>query len=265
MENRAITQGYMTVGELAKRMGTTVRTLQYYDREGLLPPSSESEGGRRLYTDKDMIRLYQIQSLKSLGFSLNAIKNCLMSLDTPADVAQMLAQQASAIREKIRCLTQSLEAIEKLKDEVLQIQTVDFKKYADIITNLQMNNESYWMIKHFDDELLDCFRSRFDMDSGMAMLKTLTLLDEEAIRLQRSGVPPEGEEGQKFAQSYWTMVMEFTGGDLRMLPKLMAADRNNGPQLEQNRKRAAATAYLEAALDVYLSRLGIDPFGEAAE
>ena len=40
--------GFMTVGELAARLGTTVRTLQYYDRLGLLPPSGESEGGRRL-------------------------------------------------------------------------------------------------------------------------------------------------------------------------------------------------------------------------
>ena len=59
-KNRAIPKGYMTVGELAKKMGTTVRTLQYYDKEGLLSPSSESEGGRRLYTDKDMVKLHQI-------------------------------------------------------------------------------------------------------------------------------------------------------------------------------------------------------------
>lgn len=37
MENqRAIPQGYMTTGEVAKRMGVTVRTLQHYDREGLI-------------------------------------------------------------------------------------------------------------------------------------------------------------------------------------------------------------------------------------
>ena len=61
---------YMSVGELAKKMHTTVRTLQYYDKEKLLCPSSQSEGGRRLYTHKDMIKLHQIQSLKSLGFSI---------------------------------------------------------------------------------------------------------------------------------------------------------------------------------------------------
>ena len=60
---RAIPQGFMTVGEVAKKMGVTVRTLQYYDKEGLLSPSAESEGGRRLYTDKDLVMLHQIISL----------------------------------------------------------------------------------------------------------------------------------------------------------------------------------------------------------
>lgn len=73
-KKKSIPQGFMTIGELAKKMGTTVRTLQYYDKEGLLTPTGESEGGRRLYTHKDMIQLHQIQSLKSLGFSLKDIK-----------------------------------------------------------------------------------------------------------------------------------------------------------------------------------------------
>lgn len=130
---RAIPDGYMTVGEVAKKVGTTVRTLQYYDKEGLLSPSAESEGGRRLYTDKDLVILHQILSLKSLGFSLNDIKQRLIPLETPTDVATALTEQADSIREKIEQLTASLTAIEQLKTEVLQMRTVNFKKYADII------------------------------------------------------------------------------------------------------------------------------------
>ena len=78
---RAIPPGFMTVGEIAKKMGVTIRTLQYYDKEGLLTPSSESEGGRRLYTDKDLLMLNQIISLKSLGFSLEDIKGRLFPLE----------------------------------------------------------------------------------------------------------------------------------------------------------------------------------------
>ena len=130
---RAIPQGFMTVGEVAKKMGVTVRTLQYYDKEGLLSPSAESDGGRRLYTDKDLVMLNQIISLKSLGFSLDDIKGRLFPLETPEEVANALTEQADDIRKKIEQLKASLSAIEQLKTEVLQIQTVNFKKYADII------------------------------------------------------------------------------------------------------------------------------------
>ena len=164
-KHRAIPKGYMTVGEVAKKIGVTVRTLQYYDKEGLLSPSAESEGGRRLYTDKDLVILHQIISLKSLGFSLDDIKHRLISLETPTDVANALTEQADSIREKIEQLTASLAAIEQLKEEVLQMQTVNFKKYADIIVNLQMKNNSYYLIKRFDDDTLDHIRNRFDKES----------------------------------------------------------------------------------------------------
>ena len=107
-KKKAIPENFMTVGELAKKMGTTVRTLQYYDKEGLLSPTTESEGGRRLYTHKDMIKLHQILSLKSLGFSLADIKNKLISLDTPEEVATVLNEQSLAIQQKIEQLTEEL-------------------------------------------------------------------------------------------------------------------------------------------------------------
>lgn len=50
----------MTVGELARRVGVTVRTIQYYDQKGLLHPSSKSEQNQRLYSTGDEERLYRI-------------------------------------------------------------------------------------------------------------------------------------------------------------------------------------------------------------
>lgn len=253
---RAIPQGYMTVGEMAKRMGVTVRTLQYYHREGLLTPSLESEGGRRLYSGKDLIRLHQILSLKSLGFSLDDIRTRLMPLDTPVDVAEALSAQAGLIREKLAALSESLEEVEALMAEVLQMETVDFAKYADIIVNLQMKNEHYRLIKHLDDKTLDRLRSRFDQESAAALLDTFSRLSREAARLQKEGAPPGGALGQAFARDFWAMLMEFTDGDLTMLPKLMELGHLAGSGGE------GAEEFIGAALDVYLTSLGMEPFEE---
>ena len=260
---RAIPQGYMTAGAAAKKMGVTVRTLQHYDREGLLSPSAKSEGGRRLYTDKDMIRLHQILSLKHLGFSLDDIRNRLIPLDTPADVAQVLSEQAAIVREKIAGLTEALSKIEALKAEVLDMRSVDFKKYADIIVNLEMKNSFYWLIKHFDGETLDHIRSRFDRESGMLFLQRFLRLQDEAIRLHADGVPAEGRRGQQFAEAYWALIMDFTGGDAAMLPKLIEMGQSGDFDREWTQKQARANAFIEPALGAYFTSEGIKPFQES--
>lgn len=261
-ESRATPKGYMTIGKVAQKMGVTVRTLQYYDRKGLLHPSAESEGGRRLYTDKDLIQLHQILSMKHLGFTLDDIKNRLVSLDTPLEVADALKAQAAVIRSKIDALRDSLEAIETLQAEVLKMQSVDFKKYADIIVNLQMKNEYYWLIKHFDDQMLDHIRSRFDKDSGLAMIERFTHLCNEAIRLKENGTPPENQESQRLAQEFWKMVMDFTGGDMDMLPKLMEFGNLDGLDGEWKQRQEKALAFIQPALDVYFKKIGMCPLEE---
>ena len=263
--HKDIPQGYMTVGEVAKKMDVTVRTIQYYDREGLLSPSARSEGGRRLYTDRDIVKLHQILSLKHLGFSLDDIRDRLIPLDTPAEVAAVLAEQAAAVRQKIEGLSESLRELEVLREEVLQMQSVDFKKYADIIVNLQMKNDFYWLIKHFDDQTLDHIRSHFDKDSGKAFMDTFLQLQDEAIRLQNAGVPADSDEGQRFAKAYWDLIMDFTGGDMSMLPKLIEIGQFQGAQQGWKEKQSLANGYVEQALDFYFSQLGVDPFQEEAK
>lgn len=261
-KHKAIPHGYMTVGEVAKKMDVTVRTLQHYDREGLLSPSAISEGGRRLYTDKDIVKLHQILSLKHLGFSLDDIKNRLISLDTPNEIAAVLEQQATAVQRKIDSLSESLRELEALRAEVLQMQSVDFKKYADIIVNLQMKNDYYWLIKHFDDQTLDHIRSHFDKDSGKAFMDTFVQLQDEAIRLQNAGIPADSDEAQRFAKAYWNMITEFTGGDMSMLSKLMELGQFEGTDPKWQEKQSLANVYVGQVLEVYFSLLGVDPFEE---
>ena len=261
-KHRAIPLGFMSVGEVAKKIGVTVRTLQYYDKIGLLSPSAESEGGRRLYTDKDLVMLHQIISLKSLGFSLDDIKHCLISLETPTDVANALTKQADSIKTKIEQLTASLTAIEQLKEEVLQMQTVNFKKYADIIVNLQMKNNSYYLIKRFDDDTLDYIRHHFDKESGLNFMDRFNRLSDEIIELQKANVSPESEQCQQVVKAYWGLITEFTNGDMSMLPKLMEIGKIDTATNAWEERQKIVNAYLEPALQIYFSRLEENPFEE---
>lgn len=262
--HNGVPHGYISVGAMAKKMGVTVRTLQYYDRIGLLTPTAESEGGRRLYTDKDLIRLHQILSLKHLGFTLGDIKNRVMPLDTPADVAKILTEQAADMKRKIQSLSKAYEEIELLKAEVLKMQSVDFKQYADIIVNIQMKNEHYGLIKHFDEQTLDHIRSRFTKESGTTFINDFSLLNDKILDLQKDNVPPDSEAAQSLAKAFWDMVMDFTQGDMSMLPSLMKAGTIND-HTTWGEKQALVNAYIEKALDVYFTKLGADPFAEESK
>lgn len=257
-KQKAIPDGYMTVGELAKKMNTTVRTLQYYDKEGLLSPSAESEGGRRLYTEKDIIHLHQIQSMKYLGFSLYDIKYQLVSLDTPQDVATVLTRQIEAIREDIESLSNVLHDIQRLQEEILQIEAVDWTKYADIIVNLQMKNEFYGVVKHFDKRTMDHLHKRFDWDSGTAVINAMNRLIEEAIGYQKDGIVPDSEQGQNLAKAWWDMITEATGGDLSLLSNMTKGAKASGNK-EFDERFALAEPYLEKVMEVYFTNQKCNP------
>ena len=260
-KHRAIPQGYMTIGELAKRMNTTVRTLQYYDREGILSPSCESEGGRRLYSEKDVVKLHQIQSMKYLGFSLDEIKNKLVFLETPTDVANALTAQAEMIRKKIASLSEVLQAAEALKTETLQMEAVNWGTYAIIVSLLQKDNADYWVIKHFDDKTLSHVMNHFDEQSGLAMFDRWGKLCAEAAKLQEDNVSPASLEGQNLAKIFWDFVTEFTGGDMSMLPKLMEFNQNKDDWDETWKKQwESAEGFVGLALQAYFTNLGSNPF-----
>jgi len=256
---RAKPQGYMTVGEIAKKMGVTVRTLQYYDKEGVLSPSAESEGGRRLYTNKDIVKLHQIQSMKYLGFSLEDIKTRLPSINTPQEVAEVLTEQAKALREKINSLTDVLIAIEKLETEVLQMQSVDWEKYAYIISLLETKNDLYWAMKHFDDKLLDHVRG-FDEESGRAMMDSQNRLFDRVRGLQKKGVSPESEQGQAFAKDFWDHIMEFAKGNMNILPELM---KLNSAQEDASGDWKNFSEFVSLALTAHFKSIGHNPLEEA--
>ena len=87
------------IGELAARVGVSVRTLHHYDRLGLVQPSARSEAGYRLYGEPDFLRLQQVLTLRCLGFPLRRIRDVLDSEDF--DVAASLRVQRIALRERI--------------------------------------------------------------------------------------------------------------------------------------------------------------------
>lgn len=76
----------MQIGEVAERTGLSQRTIRYYGEVGLVAPSSRTDGGFRLYTDRDVEKLELIKKMKPLDYSLEEMREVLgllAELDTP--------------------------------------------------------------------------------------------------------------------------------------------------------------------------------------
>src|SRR5665213_3027952 len=77
----------MTIGELARRTGLAARTLRFYADAGVLPETSSSESGYRLFGTEAVARARLLRTLRELGIGLEDIKRVLaaeVSLALPA-------------------------------------------------------------------------------------------------------------------------------------------------------------------------------------
>ncbi|MFZ6711833.1 Cd(II)/Pb(II)-responsive transcriptional regulator [Undibacterium sp. TC9W] len=75
----------LKIGELAKRSGCLVETIRYYEKEGLLPQASRSQGNFRLYGEMHAERLQFIRHCRSLDMTLDEIRQLLQFRDAPED------------------------------------------------------------------------------------------------------------------------------------------------------------------------------------
>jgi DNA-binding transcriptional MerR regulator len=106
--------GRMQIGEVAERIGLSLRTIRYYEEVGLAVPSARSEGGFRLYVEDDVERLRVIMQMKPLGFSLEEMRELLTLLDAgpDADPARLAAFRDQAA-DRVVTLREQLATAER--------------------------------------------------------------------------------------------------------------------------------------------------------
>ncbi len=100
------------IGRVAKRTGLTVDAIRFYEKAGLLPRPARTEGGYRLYHEREVADLEFIQKAQQLGFSLNEIRELFSIQRHPdescAHVRDLIAAKLGVVRAKIANL-QKLE------------------------------------------------------------------------------------------------------------------------------------------------------------
>ncbi len=109
----------MTIGEVARRSGFTVKALRFYDRRGLLPPAGRSPARYRLYSEADLHRLEFIRHAKALGLTLDEICELVASARqdgrglTRARLRRILGERITQTAHQIATLTRLRNELER--------------------------------------------------------------------------------------------------------------------------------------------------------
>ncbi|MEN8614755.1 MerR family transcriptional regulator [Dehalogenimonas sp. THU2] len=87
------------IGDVAKEVGVSLRTVRYYEEEDLLEPTAVTPNGLRLYNKRDIVRLRFINTLRRLDMSVDDIKAVLgLNVPAPGTKAEILERSLKALK-----------------------------------------------------------------------------------------------------------------------------------------------------------------------
>lgn len=133
MENR------IKIGDFVKLTGSTLKTINYYHKIGLLLEPERSPGGYRLYGPEELNRMRLIKHLKSLGLDLKRIKKILGDVNNNTTLQEVLQISLNELLNDKKSIEVRIAKIEKLLSEDTvrldenSLESPTFQKMAEIL------------------------------------------------------------------------------------------------------------------------------------
>ncbi|MFP4537250.1 MAG: MerR family transcriptional regulator [Dichotomicrobium sp.] len=136
----------LSIGALARKTGTKVQTIRYYEQIGLMPEPGRTDGGQRRYGEADLDRLAFIRHARQLGFPLDAIRELLELADRPD---QPCAAADSIAQRQLRQVEQRIARLEALRTELRRmIRECDGGSLADCRVIEVLRDHSECLTEH---------------------------------------------------------------------------------------------------------------------
>ncbi|TAK92494.1 MAG: MerR family transcriptional regulator [Burkholderiaceae bacterium] len=199
------------IGELAKRIGITVRTLHHYDAIGLVKPSGRSEAGYRLYDRNDVARLYRIQALRGLGLSLAQTAELLSS--PSGELCAVIGQQMRAIEQELAQAAALRERLAKLDAQLAADDDPDSEVWLSTLAMMSTRH------KHFSAADIDALQQRTDPRSFLEQWRAFI---PEVRAAMNDRLPPQSAEAKALSERWMLLVEQTMVVDPRFIVKLRA-------------------------------------------
>ncbi|MFI9721244.1 MerR family transcriptional regulator [Streptomyces sp. NPDC052396] len=215
------------VGPLAQASGLTVRTLHHWDAIGLLSPSRRTTGGHREYTEADLIRLYQVLALRSLGLSLETIATCL---DSGVDPVRLIQDHLTRVQETANALDLLRTRLTTLLDALSAGHAPDTDALLNALRAIGSATPQAEgaLQEQLADDQIEVLRTRA-ASLGPALHYLLEVewpeLYRRADRLRTEGAGPTDRRVQRLVSRMDELSTLLTGGDQAISQGVRAAWR----------------------------------------
>jgi DNA-binding transcriptional MerR regulator len=109
----------MRIGEVAQRIGTSTRTLRFYEQQGLLP-ARRTANGYREYDETDVRLVREIRTLQEIGFNLEETRPFVDCLRSGHESGAQCPASIEAMRRKLADLDACIERLVAVRDRIGQ-------------------------------------------------------------------------------------------------------------------------------------------------
>jgi DNA-binding transcriptional MerR regulator len=117
-----MSEEYTSIGELARELEMSQRTIRYYEEIGLLNSIKRVEGGRRIYTEADLRRLKLIKRLKIMGMTLTEMQELEAMWTYEKSSEKVLKRLLELLSNHIKRLDDRIADLDILRHEILEYQ-----------------------------------------------------------------------------------------------------------------------------------------------
>ena len=241
----------MTVKQVSDLTGISIRTLQFYDKLGLLSPAERTEAGYRLYDNSSLERLQEILLFRELEFPL---KDIMQMIDDPDfDRKRALEQHIKLLelkKERIEALLRLAREISGEEERKMDFSALDSKKIEEYTSQARASWGSTKEYKEF--EAIDSKRTddqRRDAAKGM--------MDIFARLGRNTALPPESAETQDIVRELHDYInANFYSCSIEVFASL-GKMYGSGNEFTQNINKSAGEGtaeYASRAIEVYCSK-----------
>lgn len=209
-----MTERLYTIGELARLSGTTIRTIQYYDKINLLIAQRNSNKSLRYYTKNDLMTLQQILFYKRIGMPLNEIKKHLRNFNDTSDLKEILNNQADILFQQEMEIKTNLMIIEAIKSSIDLNPDQALDPIMKLVCGLNKQTILEYTNVEFDDKTKQVFEDKVndysDYNEVIEFYWQWKQIILEAAGLKLNGMHYESQAGYQLGHKWDEFVKNAT-------------------------------------------------------